>query len=432
MSINEKNHLTIGGCDTVELVREFGSPLYVMDEDLIRQDCRLYHKAFIEGIPGGEVAYSCKAFCCRAIMRIISQEDLGLDVLTSGELYTALTAGVNPSRIDFNGNNKSPDEIRYALENGIGHIIVDNFTEIRMLNEIAGSMGRRPKVLLRVQPGIEAHTHEYIQTGQIDSKFGLAIETGQALEALSMMNNMEHMDLVGIHCHIGSQVFEVDAFTETARIMSSFMADFRERSGATLSEINLGGGFGIYYHQDDEPSTPADFAGAIWRMFSDVFAQRRYPLPRRISIEPGRAIVGNAGTTLYTVGTIKMIPGIRTYVAVDGGMTDNPRTALYQAKYEMCLANRMDAANQMIATVTGKICESADMLIWDAPMPEPETGDIMAISVTGAYNYTMSSNYNRIGRPAVVLVSGGNAHVIVRRETLEDLTRNDLIPEHLL
>ena len=431
MTVNHQDHLVIGGCDTWDLLREFGSPLYVMDEDLIRLSCREYHRAFIEGIPGGEVAYACKAFSCLAMVRIACQEDLGVDAVSAGELYTALAAGADPSRIDFNGNGKTPAELRYALENHIGRIIVDNFTEIRMLDEIAGGMKLRPRVLLRVQPGIEAHTHEYIRTGQTDSKFGLSIDTGQAMEALRMMHEKDTMELMGVSCHIGSQVFEVESFAQTAGIMASFMASARDSLGVPLTELNLGGGFGIYYGQDDAPSSPADFAAAIYRALTGIFASRRFPMPGRITVEPGRAIVGNAGTTLYTVGPVKTLPGIRTYVTVDGGMTDNPRPALYQARYEMCLANKMSSPDQMIASVAGKLCETGDMLIWDASMPAAESGDILAVSSTGAYNYAMASNYNRLAKPAVVLVSGGRADIIVKRETFEDLVRNDLLPERL-
>ena len=432
MAVNEKGHLAIGGCDTLELVREFGSPLYVMDEDLIRRFCREFHKAFIEGVPGGEVAYACKAFSCTAMMRIASQEDIGIDVVSAGELYTALAAGADTSRIDFNGNNKSAEEIRYALESGIGRIIVDNFTEIHMLDGIAGSKGLRPKALLRIQPGIEAHTHEYVQTGQVDSKFGLSISTGQAMEAIQVMLKKEHMELTGIHCHIGSQILDVETFAIATRTMASFMADIRDKTGLTLPELNLGGGFGVYYTVEDAVCTPEDYAHAMLQALSEECGKRQFPMPRRISVEPGRYIVGNAGTALYTVGSIKEIPGARTYVAVDGGMTDNPRLALYQSKYEMCLANKMSAPCDTIASVAGKCCESGDMLIWDAPMPRPETGDILAIPSSGAYQYAMASNYNRLGRPAVVLVSGGNPCLIIKRESYEDVARNDLIPEHLL
>ena len=433
MTVNGQDHLSIGGCDTVELIREFGSPLNIMDEDLLRQNCREYHKAFIEGIPGGEVAYACKAFCCQAILRIVSQEDLGIDVVSGGEFYTALRAGADPSRIDFNGNNKTAEEIRYALENHIGRIIVDNFREIEVLDQIAGSLGVRPKVLLRVQPGVEAHTHQYIQTGIVDSKFGLGISSGQAGEAIRIMSGKQNMELTGIHCHIGSQINEKETFAQTAKIMAAFMAGASIKSGYPLTELNLGGGFGIRYTETDHPDTPGVYAQTIWQALKEEFEQYPFPMPRRISVEPGRAIVGSAGTTLYTVGSVKGAPHMRRYVTIDGGMTDNPRPALYQAKYEMCLANKMSAPDEIIASLAGRCCEeSSDVLIWDAPMPLAVPGDIVAVPCTGAYHYAMSSNYNRIGRPAIVLVSKGEAHGIVKREDYADITRNDLIPAHLL
>ncbi|MEA4893558.1 MAG: diaminopimelate decarboxylase [Peptococcaceae bacterium] len=431
MRVNELDHLEIGGCDTLELIREFGSPLYVVDEDLVRKNCRKFRENFIDAIPGGEVAYASKAFTNLAMIRIIVQEGLGVDVVSAGELYTALAAGADPARIDFNGNNKTPEEIRYALENKVGRIIVDNFTEIEMIEKIAGEMGAVPKVLLRTQPGIEAHTHEYIQTGKIDSKFGLSVTTGQAMEALRLMSQSKNMELVGIHCHIGSQIFEVEPFVQAAKIMVGFMAYVRDALGVTLKELNLGGGFGIYYNSIDTPTSFKSFSQAMYDALREEFQALDFPHPSRISVEPGRSIIGNAGTTLYTVGTIKTIPRVRTYVAVDGGMTDNPRPALYQAKYEMALANKMSATDQIVASIAGKCCESGDMLIWDTSMPWVETGDILAVASTGAYNYSMSSNYNRLPRPGVVLVREGKAQVIVERETFADLIRNDRIPEHL-
>ncbi|MCL1804410.1 MAG: diaminopimelate decarboxylase [Clostridiales bacterium] len=431
MTINQHDHLSIGGCDAVELIREFGSPLYVMDEELIRLNCRAFHKAFIEGFPGGEVAYACKAFSCLAMMRIACQEDLGVDVVSAGELYTALAAGVDPARIDFNGNNKTPEELRYALQSGIGRIIVDNFTEIARLDAMAGEMKLKPKALLRIQPGIDAHTHKHIQTGKVDSKFGLAIGTGQALEAVKMMGEAANIELRGIHCHIGSQILGIDTFTRTAEIMAGFMAEVRGSLGLTLPELNLGGGYGIYYTHEDSPSPPEAIAEAIGKVLAGAFKRNDFPFPERFSVEPGRSIVGNAGTALYTVGSVKHIPGFRTYVAVDGGMTDNPRLALYQAKYETCLANKMSAPDEIVASVAGKLCESGDMLIRDVSMPRAEAGDVLAIPNSGAYQYAMASNYNRIGKPAVVLVSGGDASLILRRETLEDLIRYDLVPGHL-
>ncbi|MCL2121133.1 MAG: diaminopimelate decarboxylase [Clostridiales bacterium] len=433
MTVNGQDHLSIGGCDTVDLIREFGSPLHIMDEDLFRQNCREYHKAFIEEIPGGEVAYACKAFCCQAILRIVCQEDLGIDVVSGGELYTALRAGADPSRIDFNGNNKTVEEIRYALENAVGRIIVDNFTEIETLDQIAGSLGVRPKVLLRIQPGVAAHTHQYTQTGILDSKFGLGISSGQAGDALRIMAGKQNMELTGIHCHIGSQIHEKETFAQTAQIMAAFMAGVSKDGGFQLTELNLGGGFGIQYTDADHPDTPEGYAQTILQALKEVFEQYAFPMPRRISVEPGRAIVGSTGTTLYTVGSVKGAPQTRRYVTIDGGMTDNPRPALYQAKYEMCLANKMSAPDEMTASLAGRCCEeSSDVLIWDVPMPLAEPGDIVAVPSTGAYHYAMSSNYNRVGRPAIVLVSKGKAHVIVKREDYADITRNDLIPAHLL
>jgi len=431
MNVNEMGHLTIGGCDAVELAKEFGTPLYVMDEQLIRDMCRQYHKAFIESYPGADVCYASKALTTSALARIIVQEDLGFDVVSQGELYVALRAGADPRRIDFNGNNKSPEEIRYAMSNNVGHFIADNLYELDLLDQIAGELNYRPQVLIRVQPGIEAHTHEYIQTGKIDSKFGISIFTGQALEAIKYALSKPNIDLVGVHSHIGSQIFEIDSFCQASRIMARFMKDVQKETGVTLTQLNMGGGFGIYYKEGDTPAPIKDFADVMFNSLKDEFSQLDFPMPERITVEPGRSIVGSAGTTLYTVGAIKTIPCIRTYVAVDGGMGDNPRPALYQAKYEMCIANKMNVPNQIVASVAGKYCESGDMLIWDASMPWVEPGDILAVSCTGAYNYSMSSNYNSLCRPAVVLVNNGQADVIVKRETLEDLVRNDVIPDRL-
>lgn len=431
MAVNEKGHLTIGGCDTTELVSEFGTPLYVMDEQLIRDVCRQYRKAFIDSYPGADVVYASKALTTSAISRIVVQEGLGIDVVSQGELYVALKAGVDPRRVDFNGNNKSADEIRYAMANNVGHFIADNIYELGLLDQIAGEMGYRPQVLIRVQPGIEAHTHEYIQTGKVDSKFGVSIFTGQAMAAIKHALTKTNLNLVGIHCHIGSQIFEIESFRQASQIMARFMKDVQRETGHTLSQLNMGGGFGIYYRDGDTPAPIEDFASMMLNTLQEEFRALDFPKPARITVEPGRSIVGEAGTTLYTIGSIKTIPCVRTYVAVDGGMGDNPRPALYQAKYEMGIANKMTVPDQIVASVTGKYCESGDMLIWDASMPWVEAGDIMAISCTGAYNYSMASNYNSLCRPAMVLVCDGKADLIVKRETFEDLVRNDVIPDRL-
>ena len=430
MKINNRGHLTIGGCDTVELARRFGTPLYVMDEQHIRDICREYDRSFPAKYPNTEVIYASKAFMTMAMAVIIGQEKLGLDVVSGGELYTALKTGFPPERIYFHGNNKSPEEIKMALEAGIGRFVVDNFYELDILNNLAGQAGRKAAILLRIQPGVEAHTHKYIKTGQIDSKFGMAIATGQALKIIKAAVSADHVNLMGLHCHIGSQIFGIDSFRHTAGVMMEFIRHVKNETGTEIAELNLGGGFGIYYDEGDEPAPVSEFAETIMRTVAEYSCKMGVSAPK-IIIEPGRAIVGTAGTTLYTIGSIKKIPGIRTYVAVDGGMTDNPRHALYQARYEAMIANKANAPDKEIVSITGKCCESGDMLIWDICLPEMASGDILVVSSTGAYNYSMSSNYNRLPRPAVVLVKDGQADVIVARETYDDLVRNDIIPARL-
>jgi len=431
MTINEKGHLCIGNYDTVELAKKYGTPLYVMDEAAIRSACRDFYQAFMARYPNTEVIYASKAFMNMAMAAIIRQEGLGLDIVSGGELYTALKAGFPMERVYFHGNNKSLEELEFALRCKIGRFVVDNPWELDNLNHLAAQQGVRAKIRFRVQPGIAAHTHEYIKTGQIDSKFGVAIATGQAMDLVKMALSCNHVDLKGIHCHIGSQIFEIDSFRHAAQVMMGFLAEVKKATGHTLRELNLGGGFGIYYKDGDTPAPISKFADIIMKTMQEQCQHYNIPLPKLI-VEPGRSIVGPAGTTLYTVGSVKHIPGIRTYVAVDGGMGDNPRPALYQAKYEALLANKANEANAEVVSVTGKCCESGDMLIWDIALPKVESGDILAVSCTGAYNYSMSSNYNRLPRPAVVLVNDGQADVIVVRETYEDIVRNDLIPERLL
>lgn len=429
MEVNSKGHLVIGGCDTVELAKQFGTPLYVMDEVHMREICRDYHDSFGK-YPNTEVIYASKAFFNKGMAAIIAQEKLGLDVVSGGELYTAVQAGFPTDRIYFHGNNKSREEIEFGIKNKVKRFVVDNPDELALLNEAARQNGVRAKILLRVQPGIEAHTHEYIKTGQIDSKFGMAIATGQALETVKKAFNYENLDLKGLHCHIGSQIFEIDSFRHAAEVMMGFIRTIKDETGVNMMELDLGGGFGIYYKEGDTPAPISQFADVTMATVQEKAKQFGVHMPK-IIVEPGRSIVGTAGTTLYTVGTIKHIPGIRTYVAVDGGMADNPRPALYQAKYEAILANKAAGVEEEKVSITGKCCESGDMLIWDIKLPTVKSGDILAVSSTGAYNYSMSSNYNRLPKPAVVLVQNGQADVIVKRETYEDLVRNDLLPERL-
>ncbi|MCR4442274.1 MAG: diaminopimelate decarboxylase [Peptococcaceae bacterium] len=430
MEINNRGHLCIGGCDTVELARDYGTPLYVMDEKHMRGICRDYYRAFTAKHANSEVIYASKAFMTMAMARIIDEENLGLDVVSGGELFTAIRAGFPAERVYFHGNNKSREEIQFALKSKIGRFVVDNMFELELLNEEATRLGETARILLRIQPGIEAHTHEYIRTGQIDSKFGMAIATGQAMEIVKKALNAKALVLKGLHCHIGSQIFEIDSFRHAADVMMSFIKQVKDETGVNMAELNLGGGFGIYYKEGDTPAPVGDFAEVIMSTIGKKARELKLRHPKVI-VEPGRSIVGTAGTTLYTIGAIKHIPGVRTYVAVDGGMGDNPRPALYQAKYEALVANKAREKAAKVVSVTGKCCESGDMLIWDILLPEVSSGDILAVSSTGAYNYSMSSNYNRLPRPAVVLVKDGKAEIIVKRETYQDLVRNDVIPARL-
>lgn len=428
--INEHGRLEIGGCDTQDLAEQFGTPLYVVDEALVRQRAREYVEAFKASGFRFQVAYASKAFSTVAMCAIAEQEGLSLDVVSDGELHTALQAGFPAERIHFHGNNKTPFEIEMALDAGIGCFVADNFSELQLLNAIAGAKGRKANILLRITPGVEAHTHDYISTGQQDSKFGFDLAGGAAFEAVRQSLSLDHLVLLGVHSHIGSQIFEVEGFRMAAAKVAEFAVNVKAELGQTFRVINLGGGFGIRYTSEDSPLPVRDYIGAITDAIRANFTAAGYPLPE-IWVEPGRSIVGDAGTTLYTVGTSKDIPGVRKYIAVDGGMTDNPRPALYESKYEAVLANRAAEPAAETVSVAGKCCESGDMLIWDLELPKAETGDLLAVFCTGAYNYAMASNYNRIRRPAVVLVKDGKADVAVKRESLEDISRNDVLPERL-
>ncbi|MBE3578578.1 MAG: diaminopimelate decarboxylase [Caldanaerobacter subterraneus] len=431
MRINSKGHLEIGGCDTVALAKKFGTPLYVIDEELLRQNCRAFYNGFKRDYPGNEVIYASKAFMTMAICKIIEEENLGLDVVSGGELYTALKAGFPPEKIYFHGNNKSREELIMALENDIGRIIVDNWHELNMLNELARKMNKVPNIYIRVSPGIEAHTHQYVKTGQIDSKFGFPLFNGDAMKAIEYALTLKNVNLVGLHSHIGSQIFDSYSYKAEIEIMMNFIKLIKEFLGWEVEELDLGGGFGIAYTEEDDPQPIEKIAHEMMQSVKEYSVSLNVKMPK-IIVEPGRSIIGNAGTTLYTVGAIKEIPGIRKYVAVDGGMSDNIRTALYGAKYEAIVANKARLPGVEKVSITGKLCESGDMIIWDILLPEIEEGDILAVLSTGAYNYSMASNYNRLPRPAAVLVSNGQADVIVERETYEDLVRKDVIPERLL
>lgn len=429
--INAKGHLEIGGCDVSGLAAEFGTPLYIVDEALVRQRAREYVEAFRASGLKFQVAYASKAFSVMAMCAIAEQENLSLDVVSDGELYTALKAGFPARRIHFHGNNKTPDEIDMALDADIGCFVVDNFVELHLLNALAGEKGKKVNVLLRITPGVEAHTHEFISTGQTDSKFGFDLGNGAAYEGIKQGIALANLNVLGVHSHIGSQIFEVEGFRMAVDRVAAFAVQVRDELGLTFQVINLGGGFGIRYTEADAPLPIATYVKAITDAIIAHFTEAKFPLPE-IWVEPGRSMVGDAGTTLYTVGTSKDIPGVRKYVAVDGGMTDNPRPALYDSKYEAILANRANDPKEETVSIAGKCCESGDMLIWDLELPKVRTGDLLAVFCTGAYNYAMASNYNRIRRPAVVFVKDGEASLAVKRESLDDIVVNDVIPARLL
>ena len=426
LTVSPEGHLLINGADTVTLAKQHGTPLYVMDEDMIRESCRGYNDVLRDEYAGkGLICYASKAFSCKEIYRIVDSEGLGADCISDGEMYTALSAGMPAEKIVLHGNSKTDTELRMAVEKGIGRIVCDNLSELARLNAIAGEMGRQPKVLLRVKPGIDAHTHEFVQTGKIDSKFGFALETGEALAAVEAASAYENLNLAGLHCHIGSQILETEPFAAAARVMLGFMAEIRIKLGLTLPELNLGGGPGIRYTEEDDPKPFGEIVRAILGAVKATCAECSFPEPF-VLFEPGRSIVGGAGLTLYTVMAKKTIPNIRTYVLVDGGMCDNPRYALYQSRYEALIANRADQPRSETVTVGGKCCESGDLIGEHMPLQPAEDGDILAVLATGAYNYSMAMNYNRNPRAEVVMVKNGEARTVVRRESYEDLVRNDL------
>lgn len=426
LSVNEAGHLTIGGVDTVALAEKYGTALYVLDEDKIRENCRLYTTSLKAHFSEDSLPlFAGKALCFKGMYRILEEEGLCADVVSPGELYTALAAGFPPERLFFHGNNKTDEDIRYGVDSRIGFFIVDNEHELEILNAYAQAQGLRQKVLLRVTPGIDPHTLEAINTGRIDCQFGRPIETGQAATFVEAALAKENVEVWGFHSHIGSQIFEPQPFCDAVDILLNFAKDMREKFSFVARIFNLGGGFGVRYVESDPQ---VDIPGNI-RSLSEHLkagcAALHYPQPR-IYMEPGRSIVANAGLTLYTAGGVKDIEGYRSYVTVDGGMTDNPRYALYGAKYTVLMANRMQDSPEGRYTVAGRCCESGDLIQEEVSLPTPTRGDLIAVLTTGAYNFAMSSNYNRICRPAVVLVRGGVDTLAVRRQTFEDLVACDL------
>lgn len=427
INVNDKNHLSIGGCDSLDLVKEFGTPLYCLDEAVIRENCRLYVNSVQKFYGGhGRILYASKALCAAGVLKIAEEEGLGLDVVSGGELYTAHKAGFPMEKVYFHGNNKTEEEMNMALNFGVGRFVVDNEQELETLGRLAKEKGKTASVLFRIKPGIDAHTHDFIRTGQIDSKFGVALETGEALEIVKKAVHLEGIEFCGVHCHIGSQIFDLAPFCEAASVMMGFIKEVKTECGVETKELNLGGGFGISYTEEDDPLPYGDFMEAVSRVIHQEAERLGVALPF-ILMEPGRSIIGPAGVTLYTVGSVKEIPNVRTYVSVDGGMADNPRYILYQSKYDFLNALRAGDEKTEVVTVAGKCCESGDLLGEHVAIQPVRPGDILAVLATGAYNYSMASHYNRLPNPAVVMAKDGKACVIVKRETYEDLVKNDVL-----
>ncbi len=420
------NHLYIGKYDAVALAEKYGTPCYIMDEELIRKNCRTYTDAMEKHYGGrGMIAYASKAFSSKYMYKIAMEEGLGCDVVSGGELYTAHEAGFPMDKVLFHGNNKTDEELGMAMDFGVGHIVCDNTYELERVNKMASERAMVQKIMFRIKPGVEAHTHSFVQTGQIDSKFGVALLGGEAFDIIKSASAMSNVEVDGIHCHIGSQIFDIEPFCEAARLMIGLMGEVKSKLGIELRYLNLGGGFGIVYTEADDPVSYDKYIEKVSKVVYDASEACGINVPE-IIMEPGRSIVASAGVTLYTVGTVKDIPGVRKYVSVDGGMADNPRYILYQSEYTALIANKAAEAAADTVTIAGKCCESGDLLAEGIKLQPAEPGDILAVLATGAYNYSMSSNYNRIPRPPVVMLSEDGDKLVVKRETYADLVRNDI------
>lgn len=426
--INDDGNLEIGGCDLVKLAEKCGTPLYVLDEATIRKICRDYKDAF-KGYPKVNMMYASKALCSSATSALIASEGFGFDVVSSGEIFTVYKSGANMSKVLFNGNNKSYDELSLAIELGVGRISVDNFLELSLLNEIAKSHKKIVNILLRITPGIECHTHEYIQTGHLDSKFGFDLtQIDDAVELI--VNDYTNLKLHGLHAHIGSQIFEKSIYGDEIEILVKEIARLDEKFGLKLDEINIGGGLGVKYVEADYPPSTYEVAEIVIKRLYECIEKYKIDAPA-LFIEPGRSIISTSGVTLYTLGSSKQVPKGKTYFAVDGGMADNARPSMYQAEYDAQIANKPEYELAQTVTVAGRFCESGDILIKNIKLPEIEEGDILCVYNTGAYNYSMASNYNRVQKPAMVLVNNSQSDIIIKRESLEDLIAHDIIPDRL-
>jgi diaminopimelate decarboxylase len=425
--VSENDHLVVGGCDVPQLIQHFGSPLYILDETTLRAACQQYREAMNRYYPGDSlVIYASKAWNCLAVCAVVNSEALGIDVVSGGELFTALQVGVPADRIYFHGNNKSAEELQLGIESGC-RIVVDNWFELKLLAQLLPQSNQTVPILLRLTPGIECHTHEYIRTGHLDSKFGF--DPDQIEAVFQYVAAQPQLQCIGLHAHIGSQIFELQPHSDLADVMVGWLQT-AQRYGLPVTELDIGGGLGICYTESDDPPSIEAWVKTVAEAVAHACQAQDVPLPRLIC-EPGRSLIGSACVTAYTVGSQKTVPGIRTYVAVDGGMSDNPRPITYQSVYRALVANRMSAPLTEKTTVAGKHCESGDVVIQDAYLPPLEANDVIVVAGTGAYNYSMASNYNRVPRPAAVLVREGEAHLILRRETLQDLIRHDCLPEAL-
>lgn len=426
-SINKDNHLEIAGCDVVNLAQTMGTPLYVYDEALLRSNMQEYEKSFRENYPHFSLAYAGKAFLCSALCSIIKEEDWWLDVVSGGEYYLASTANFPVEKIIFHGNNKTNEERRLVLREGVGRWVVDNEVELNLLLEEASSYASyKVPLFFRLTPGVDPHTHQYITTGKIDSKFGFLL--GEAENAILKAIQSEDLEVWGLHCHIGSQIDHIEPFLKAAEVMLQFMVDFRKKHGFVFRELDLGGGLGVPYTDEEKSRFPSShfYVKEISEKVKEMCGELSYPLPR-LYIEPGRSVVNTAGSTIYRVGSVKEIPGVKKYVAVDGGMTDNPRPVLYGAKYQAHIGNRVAGEREKVSVV-GKCCESGDVLIEEIELPSPSPGDVLVVEATGAYNYSMASNYNLIPRPGVVFIREGEPELVVRPENWYDLVRRDITP----
>ncbi len=428
IGVNAAGHLTFAGQDTVELARQYATPLYLLDEDRIRRNCRLYQNAMAEAFPAGSgPLYASKAASFKRVYEIMAQEGMSIDLVSSGEIATAMAARFPMERSYFHGNNKTDFDIAYAMDCGVGCIVVDSLCELEAVNREASARGICQDVLLRLTPGIDPHTYEAVATGKVDSKFGVAIETGQAEEFVKAALALENLQVLGYHCHVGSQVFDEEGsvYLDAADIMVGFGAEMEKKYGLAMQVFNIGGGYGVRYVESDPfVDIPANIR-SVAKHIAGLADKHGIAVPK-VLMEPGRSIVADAGMTLYTVGTVKKIPGYKNYVSIDGGMTDNPRFALYGSRYTVYLAERMHEESNLVCDLVGRCCESGDVIQPGVCLPEPRRGEIVAVCTTGAYNYSMASNYNRIPRPPVVMLTGGSSYVAVRRETFQDLLSCDL------